>query len=137
MTLGQQLNHLNRRPARALRPWQRKARILARKTSHEGKVQFDVFRRLWLALLALLAVALIMLASPAVRHWLAASFANIAIFGGIIAAPILALIAWIGVTLPIHAPLHQAAPTLFIGALLWMAMAFVSAHARSDHSAEE
>jgi len=135
MTLGQQLNHLNQRPARTLRPWQRKARILARRTSREGQVRSFLVRRIWSALLILLVVALIVLASPASRHWFSTSFANIAIVGGIIAAPIISLVAWIGVALPVHAPLHQAAPTLFIGALLWMAMAFVSAHARHDRSA--
>jgi hypothetical protein len=136
MTLGQQLNHLNQRPAKTLRPWQRKARILARKASHEGQVQSLFIRRIWSALLILLVVALIVLANSASRHWLATSFANIAIVGGITAAPIISLVAWIGVALPVHAPLHQAAPTLFIGALLWMAMAFVSAHARRDRTAD-
>ncbi len=137
MTLGQRLNQLNQRPARTLRPWQRKARILARKASHEGQVPLVLTRRIWSALLILLVVLLIVLASPASRHWFSTSFANIAIVGGIIAAPIISVVAWIGVALPVHAPLHQAAPTLFIGALLWMAMAFVSAHARRDRSANQ
>ena len=138
MTLGQHLNQFNQRPAKTLRPWQRKVRILARKTAHQGEAQSIsvLARRVWSALLLLLVVALLVLASPMSRHWLSTSFANIAIVGGIIAAPIISLVAWIGVALPVHAPLHQAAPTLFIGALLWMAMAFVSAHARRDKTTD-
>ena len=135
MTLGQQLNRLNQRPTRTLRPWQRKARILARKISHTGRGQSLLIRHIWSALLIVLVALLIVLASPASRHWFSTSLANIAIVGGIVAAPIISVVAWIGVILPVHAPLHQAAPTLFIGALLWMAMAFVSAHARRDRSA--
>ena len=137
MTIGQHLNHLNRRPTRTLRPWQRKVRILARKAWHEGQVQVVLARRIWSAILIVCVVALLVLASSASRHWLSTSFAYVAIVGGIVAAPIISVVAWIGVALPVHAPLHQAAPTLFIGALLWMAMAFVSAHARRDRSANQ
>ncbi|HKW23824.1 MAG TPA: hypothetical protein VJO13_20770, partial [Ktedonobacterales bacterium] len=68
-------------------------------------------------------------------QWVLTALSNIAIIGGILAAPVISLVAWIGVTLPSHAPLHQAAPTLFIGALLWMAMGIVSAHARREYHA--
>ena len=80
-------------------------------------------------------VVISLLANPAYRHWVLSALSNIAIIGGILAAPVISLVAWIGVTLPSHAPLHQAAPTLFIGALLWMAMGIVSAHARHEVSA--
>jgi len=77
-------------------------------------------------------VIISLLSNPTYRHWVLTVLSNIAIIGGILAAPVISLVAWIGVTLPTHAPLHQAAPTLFIGALLWMAMGIVSAHARRD-----
>lgn len=80
-------------------------------------------------------VALGLLADTPLRHWLTTSFVNIAIVGGIVAAPIISVVAWVGVILPVHAPLHQAAPPLFIGALLWMTMAFISAHARREDAA--
>ena len=129
-------HQLNLRPETKLRRWQRKARILARKAAHEGHFQQILTWRIWSALLILLMVALSLLANPTYRHWLLAALANIAIIGGILAAPIISLVAWIGVTLPAHTGLHQAAPTLFIGAMLWMAMGFVSAHARRERHSD-
>ena len=126
-------HQLDQRPERRLRRWQRTARVLARKAAREGHIQSILTWRIWSALLI---VALGLLASLTFRHWLYAAFANIAIVGGIVAAPIISLVAWVGVILPVHAPLHQAAPTLFIGALLWMAMGIISAHARREHRSE-
>ncbi len=133
MTIWEQLDQ---RPQQKLRHWQRKARVLARKAAHEGHIQYILTWRVWSALLILLMVALNLLANPTYRHWLVTALANIAIIGGILAAPLISLVAWIGVTLPAHTALHRAAPTLFIGALLWMAMGFVSAHARREVPAD-
>lgn len=133
MTLWQQLIQ---HPEDRLRRWQRKARVAARRASHEQRAQYVLAQRIYPALLVALVITVGLLASLTTRQWLATAFATVAIVGGILAAPVMSVVAWIGVTLPDHAPLHQAAPTLFIGALLWMAMAFVSAHARRDHSAD-
>ena len=129
MTIGQLFNQ---RPAKALRRWRRKARVLARKAAHEERAQYILTQRIWSVLLFLFVIALGLLASAPLRHWFTTSFVNIAIVGGIIAAPVISVVAWVGVALPVRAPLHQAAPTLFIGALLWMTMAFISAHARRE-----
>jgi hypothetical protein len=133
MTIWQDIDQ---RPGTKLPRWQRKAHILARKAAHRGRVQFLLTWRLWSALLIALMVMISLLANPAYRHWVLTALSNIVIIGGILAAPVISLVAWIGVTLPSHAPLHQAAPTLFIGALLWMAMGIVSAHARCEGHAE-
>lgn len=123
------------RPERKLRRWQREARVLSRKAARDGRIQFILTWRIWSALLIALLLILGLLANATFRHWFITIFANIAIIGGILAAPVISLIAWIGMILPTRAPLHQAAPTLFIGAMLWMAMAFISAHARRKDSA--
>lgn len=129
MTIWQQLDQ---GPEKKLRHWQRKAHVLGKKAARDGRVQNIVPWRIWSALLFLLVLATSLLANATYRHWFTAALANIAIIGGILAAPIMSLIAWIGVILPVHAPLHRAAPTLFIGALLWMVMGFVSAHVRRE-----
>jgi hypothetical protein len=130
MTIWQQLDQ---RPEQKLRHWQRKARILAKKAAHEGHIRYILTWRIWSALLILVVVVLGLLANVTYRQWILAALANIAIIGGIVAAPVISLVAWIGVILPVHAPLHQASPTLFIGALLWMMMGFISAHARREN----
>lgn len=133
MTIWQ---NTDQRPETKLRHWHRKSRILARKAAHKGHIRSILTWRIWSALLILLMVVISLLANPAYRHWVLTALSNIAIIGGILAAPVISLVAWIGVTLPTHAPLHQAAPTLFIGALLWMAMGIVSAHARREGHAQ-
>lgn len=133
MTIWQQPGQ---RSANKVRHWQRKSRVLARKAAREGHLQSILTWRVWSALLLALVFAIGVLSHPTSRHWVSAVFAYIAIVGGIVAAPVISLVAWIGVSLPAHAPLHQAAPTLFIGAILWMVMGFVSAHARRDDSSE-
>lgn len=119
-----------------LRYWQRTGQVLARKAAHKGHIPNILRWNGWTGLLILLVTALGLLASSAFRQWLSTAFATFAIFGGIIAAPVISLVGWIGVTLPVRTPLHQAAPTLFIGALLWMTMAIVSAHARREETAD-
>ena len=67
-----------------------------------------------------LAPIVVALASPQARHWLAEAAANLLVLGGFIAAPILTLVAWIGLMLPSHLPLHQLSSTLFVVALIWV-----------------
>jgi hypothetical protein len=119
-----------------VRRWQRQSRVLARKAAREGHLQSILTWRVWSAILLALVFTIGVLSHPTSRHWVSAVFAYIAIVGGIVAAPVISLVAWIGVSLPTHAPLHQAAPTLFIGAILWMVMGFVSAHARREDPSE-
>jgi hypothetical protein len=63
------------------------------------------------------------------RQMLARTLANVCILGGIVGAPFISMLAWIGMVLPTTAPLHQAAPTLMTGALIWLALAIIGAHA--------
>lgn len=133
MTIWQELDQ---RSEQKLKRWQRKSRILAKKAAHEGHVQHILTWRIRSALLILLMVTFGLLANVTYRQWIMGALANIAIIGGIVAAPVISLVAWIGVILPVHAPLHQASPTLFIGALLWMVMGFVSAHARRENPSD-
>jgi len=74
------------------------------------------------------------LGSPITRHWLATVLANICILGGILAAPVVSAVAWIGLALPQHALLHQMAPMLVAGSIVWFGVAIACAHAfRLDH----
>lgn len=80
-----------------------------------------------------LAPVVVALASPQLRHWLAEAMANLLVLGGFIAAPILTVVAWIGLMLPSRLPLHQLSSTLFVVALIWVAAGLLIAH-MVDHS---
>jgi len=83
------------------------------------------------ALLGLLAVLVGPLARPWLGQWLAALVAalgNVCILGGILAAPVVSMVAWVGMVLPGKALLHQIAPALMTTALIWLAAAIVGAH---------
>lgn len=75
------------------------------------------------------------LASPQVRHWLVEAAANLLVLGGFIAAPILTVVAWVGLMLPKRLPLHQISSTLFVVALVWVAAGLLIAHALDQSSA--
>lgn len=82
-----------------------------------------------LALAACLAwPALAVVANPQARHWLAEASATLCVLGGFLAAPVLTVAAWIGLALPERMPLHQASTTLFLVAVIWMALALIGAH---------
>ncbi len=68
------------------------------------------------------------LASTQVRHWLGELMATVCVVGGFIAAPLLTVTAWVGLALPAHVPLHRASTTLFLVAVIWLALALVCAH---------
>jgi hypothetical protein len=80
---------------------------------------------LWSMILALLTL----LGSALTRQWLAHLLANICVLGGIVAAPLVSVVAWVGLLLPARALLHQMAPMLVAGSLIWFAMAIAGAHA--------
>lgn len=84
------------------------------------------------AVVIALAPVVLALASPQVRHWLVEAAANLLVLGGFIAAPILTVIAWIGLMLPSHLPLHQLSSTLFVVALVWVAAGLLIAHVLHD-----
>src|SRR5260221_14430471 len=68
----------------------------------------------------LMLLALLMrLGGPVTRQWLASALANICILGGILAAPVVSVVGWIGLALPKYALLHQMAPMLVAGSLIW------------------
>ncbi len=68
------------------------------------------------------------------RHWAGHMLANVFILGGIVAAPIVSVVGWVGVALPPRSLLHEVAPILFVGALIWLLVAIVAAHASSRRS---
>lgn len=90
--------------------------------------------------LALVGILLVLLSSGAARHWIAESAATVCVVGGFIAAPILTITAWIGMIAPNLLLLHRVSTLLFLIALIWLALAFISAHlhhsrqqAQEDH----
>lgn len=82
-----------------------------------------------------LAGVVTLLANPQIRHWLVEATANLLVLGGFIAAPILTVVAWIGLMLPAHLPLHRISSTLFIVALVWVAAGLLLAHMLHDSTA--
>ena len=62
------------------------------------------------------------------RLWLSELAATLCVLGGFVAAPLLTVLAWIGLVMPADAPLHHAAETIFVIAIVWLGLAFVSAH---------
>jgi hypothetical protein len=90
--------------------------------------------------LALVGVLLVLLSSGSARHWIAESAATVCVLGGFIAAPILTITAWIGMIAPNLLLLHRVSNLLSLIALIWLALAFISAHlhhsrqqAQEDH----
>jgi hypothetical protein len=79
----------------------------------------------WNAMAALLTAA----TGSMTRQMLAHTLANVCILGGIVGAPVISVLAWIGMVLSDTSPLHQAAPALMTGALIWLALAIIGAHA--------
>lgn len=69
------------------------------------------------------------------RHWVVEAFTTICVLGGILAAPVLSLAAWVGMFLPEHMPLHQWSTVLFAVSLVWLCAALVGAHVHSDKAA--
>jgi hypothetical protein len=78
--------------------------------------------------LALAGIILVLLSSVEARHWIAESAATICVVGGFIAAPILTIAAWIGMMAPNVLLLHRISTPLFLAAIIWLALAFMSAH---------
>ena len=85
--------------------------------------------------LALAALSALML-NPTWRHWAGHLLANVFILGGIVAAPLVSVVGWIGVALPPRTGLHEVAPALFVGALIWLLTAIVAAHVNSRRNLE-
>jgi xanthosine utilization system XapX-like protein len=68
------------------------------------------------------------LANSHLRHWIIEVVTAACVLGGMIAAPVLALIGWVGLILPEQVPLHRASTTLFAVAVVWVAAALIGAH---------
>ena len=64
----------------------------------------------------------------ATRRVLLQVLTSVWILGGMIAAPLIAIVAWAGVMLPEQVPLHRVSSTLFVIAIVWIATAIASAH---------
>jgi len=62
------------------------------------------------------------------RRWLLEASATLCVLGGFMTAPLLTLLAWIGLMLPADAPLHGVASTLLVIAIIWLSLALISAH---------
>ena len=72
------------------------------------------------------------------RQWLSEALATVTVVGGFLAAPILTLMAWIGLAMPDRVLLHRASTTLFLIAIIWMAFALIGAHLHHHrHFAED
>jgi hypothetical protein len=66
------------------------------------------------------------------RVWLAEWSAIVCVVGGFLAAPLLSLLAFVGLMLPSKTALHRTAETLFIISIVWLSLALVSAHIHHD-----
>ena len=86
-------------------------------------------------MLALTGVALVLFSSGLARHWIAELAATVCVLGGFIAAPILTIMAWIGLMAPSLMLLHRASTPLFLVAVVWLALALIGAHIH--HSREQ
>lgn len=85
----------------------------------------------WRIVVGTVTLAAAMLARESVRHWLGVVLANLCIVGGVVAAPLVSLLGWVGMAMPTHSLLHAAAPVLFMAALIWLGLAIVGAHVQS------
>lgn len=93
----------------------------ARRLLEQGK-------RLLTALSVLVLPLLALLVSSQARHWVAETITTVCVLGGFVLAPVLTLLAWVGMALPAHMPLHQVSTPLFAVALIWTCAALVGAH---------
>jgi hypothetical protein len=94
-----------------------------------------------------LVVALPHAAAPAVgammsertRHAASEASATFCVLGGFLAAPVLTIMAFVGLLQSGGAPLHQAATALLLVAIVWLSLALVSAHVHHNrhHQIEE
>lgn len=101
--------------------WRERCASGARKVGEQSK-RFVV--ALSVAALPILALLL----SSQARHWIVEAMTTVCVLGGFILAPVLTLVAWVGMILPTDMPLHRIATTLFLVALVWMCAALVGAH---------
>lgn len=88
--------------------------------------------QLLLALPLALAPLLALILGSQARHWVIEAFTTICVVGGILAAPILSLAAWVGMFLPDHVPLHRWSTLLFAVSLVWLCAALIGAHVHRD-----
>ena len=93
----------------------------ARKVGERG-------RRLVMALPLVVLPMLTLLLSSQARHWVVEAIATVCVLGGFILAPVLTLVAWVGMMVPEYMPLHQLSSPFFAVALIWICAALVGAH---------
>lgn len=72
--------------------------------------------------------------SQVVRGKVLATISDVCVVGGVIVAPLLTMIAWIGCVLPEGSLLHQLAALFFGVALVWLCSAIIVAHAQSSNT---
>ncbi len=68
------------------------------------------------------------------RAWVSDRATTICVFGGLLLAPLLTVMAWIGLLLPSRAPLHHAAETLVVVAVVLLVLALVRAQKHSHRN---
>jgi hypothetical protein len=78
------------------------------------------------------APALGVLVGPRARRCAAEVSTTLCVVGGFLAAPLLTILAFVGLAMPGRAPLHQAATTLLLVAVVWLSLALVGAHVHHD-----
>lgn len=66
------------------------------------------------------------------RHLASEAWTTLCVVGGFLAAPLLTILAFVGLALPGGAPLHHMATTLLLVAVVWLGLALVGAHVHQD-----
>ena len=74
-----------------------------------------------------------MLAAPR-RLWVSERATTICVIGGILSAPLLTVLACIGLLTPMNAPLHQGAQPLMVVAVVLLLLSLMSAQAHTQRT---
>lgn len=93
--------------------------------------------RAWMAALPQAsAPSLDALVGPRARRLASEAWTTLCVVGGFLAAPLLTIVAFVGLALPGRAPLHHMATTLLLVAVVWLSLALVGAHVHHSRLAQ-
>src|SRR5262249_50972870 len=82
------------------------ARVCRRRLKRNGRAWLFASWGIFTTLLATLSSLML---NPTWRHWTGHLLANVFILGGVVAAPLVSVVGWIGVALPPRTGLHEVA----------------------------